>query len=69
MTVIVPEGVRVEVSGGGAFASQLIQAPSTPPVDGAPVLRIDTRGPGGTLHVRHREEPSRLAKLIGRGRD
>jgi hypothetical protein len=67
VTLIVPEGVRVELSGGGAFASQVIQSPSTPPVEGAPVLRISTSGPGGTLHVRHREEPSRWATLIGRG--
>jgi hypothetical protein len=69
VTVIVPAGVRVEVSGGGAFASQVIQAPSTPPADGAPVLRISTSGPGGTLHVRHRDEPGRWAKLLGQGNE
>ena len=52
VTVIVPESVQVNVSGGGMFASQVIQPPSAPPVPGAPKLRINARGPGGTLYVR-----------------
>ena len=52
VTVIVPESVQVNVSGGGMFASQVIQPPSSPPVPGAPKLRINARGPGGTLYVR-----------------
>lgn len=52
VTVIVPEGVEVVVRGGGLFASQKIRGPERPPVAGAPRLTIDTRGPGGTLHVR-----------------
>ena len=52
VTVIVPESVQVNVSGGGMFASQVIQPPSSPPVPGAPTLRINARGPGGTLYVR-----------------
>jgi hypothetical protein len=68
VTLIVPEGVRVSMEGGGAFASQVIQAPEAPPVEGAPVLRIKTRGPGGTLHVRNqRERPNRWMKLLGKG--
>jgi hypothetical protein len=44
------------------------QAPEAPPVEGAPVLRIKTRGPGGTLHVRNqRERPNRWMKLLGKG--
>jgi hypothetical protein len=68
VTLIVPDGVRVSVEGGGAFASQVIQPPEAPPVDGAPVLRITTSGPGGTLYVRsQRGHPSRQAKLLGQG--
>jgi hypothetical protein len=52
VTVIVPESVDVSVTGGGMFASQVIQPHSTPPVAGAPKLRINARGPGGTLYVR-----------------
>ena len=52
VTVLVPEGVDVSVTGGGMFASQVIQPPSSRPVHGAPRLRIDARGPGGTLYVR-----------------
>jgi hypothetical protein len=52
VTVIVPEGIQVNVSGGGMFASQVIQPPSSAPVAGAPKLRINARGPGGTLYVR-----------------
>jgi hypothetical protein len=67
VTLLVPEGVRVEVQGGGAFASQDIQSPSTAPVADAPVLRIRARGPGGTLHIRSHTAPSRWATLIGGG--
>jgi hypothetical protein len=67
VTLIVPEGVRVSVQGGGAFASQVIQSPDAPPVEGAPVLRIRTSGPGGTLHVRNqREQPRRWMKLLSK---
>ena len=52
VTVIVPEGVEVVVRGGGLFASQKIESPERAPVAGGPRLTIDTRGPGGTLHVR-----------------
>jgi hypothetical protein len=52
VTVIVPEGVEVVVRGGGLFASQKIESPARPPAVGGPRLTIDTRGPGGTLHVR-----------------
>jgi Domain of unknown function (DUF1707)/Cell wall-active antibiotics response 4TMS YvqF len=54
MTVIVPEGVEVVVRGGGLFASQKIESPQRPPIASGPRLTIDTRGPGGTLHVRTR---------------
>ena len=49
VTIIVPESVDVSVSGGGMFASQVIQPHTAPPVAGAPKLRINARGPGGTL--------------------
>jgi len=54
VTVIVPEGVEVVVRGGGLFASQKIESPERPPIASGPRLTIDTRGPGGTLHVRTR---------------
>lgn len=52
VTIIVPEGVQVSVSGGGMFASEVIDAPAQAPIPGAPRLRISARGPGGTLYVR-----------------
>ena len=52
VTVIVPAGVKLDVEGGGAFASQVIEPPSMSPPDGAPRLRIRASGPGGTLYVR-----------------
>lgn len=52
VTVIAPPGVAVDVSGGGAFASQVIEPPEWLPPPGAPRLRIRTTGPGGTLYVR-----------------
>jgi hypothetical protein len=52
VTIIVPESVDVSVSGGGMFASQVVQPHTAPPVPGAPKLRIVARGPGGTLYVR-----------------
>jgi hypothetical protein len=68
VTLIVPEGVRVSLEGGGPFASQVIHSPQAPPVAGAPVLRIKASGPGGTLHVRNqRERPNRWTKLLGQG--
>ena len=43
----------MSVSGGGMFASQVIQPHTAPPVPGAPKLRINAAcGPGGTLYVR-----------------
>lgn len=63
VTVIVPEGVEVVVRGGGLFASQKIESPERPPVAGGPRLTIDTRGPGGTLHVRTSPSPTRVESL------
>jgi hypothetical protein len=51
VTVIVPKGVEVVVRGGGLFASQKIESPERAPVADGPSVTIDTRGPGGTLHV------------------
>ncbi len=66
VTLLVPEGVEVSVSGGGAFASQVLEQP-TPRMADAPKLRIRTRGPGGTLYVRSRPpEPGALARLLGK---
>jgi hypothetical protein len=55
VTVLVPEGVDVSVTGGGLFASQVVQPPASPPVHGAPRLRINARGPGGTTYVRSKK--------------
>jgi hypothetical protein len=52
VTVIAPPGVTVDVSGGGAFASQVLEPPPWPAPAGAPRLRIRVSGPGGTLYVR-----------------
>ncbi len=66
VTVIVPEGVEVVVRGGGLFASQKIQAPERPPIAGGPRLTIDTRGAGGTLHVRTRPTLKQSLKSVTR---
>ena len=52
ITILVPAGVIVEVSGGGPFASQVIEPPARRPPRGAPRLKIHAAGPGGTLYVR-----------------
>jgi hypothetical protein len=52
VTVLVPAGVQVDVEGSAPFASQVIEPPSRLPPPGAPRLRINTSGPGGTLYVR-----------------
>jgi hypothetical protein len=52
VTVLVPPGIRVDVEGGGLFASQIIDPPPWPAPAGAPRLRIRASGPGGTLYVR-----------------
>jgi hypothetical protein len=57
VTLIVPQGIWVSVDGGGMFASQVIDAPSAPPLPGSPELRITVKGPGGTLYVRTSDEP------------
>jgi Domain of unknown function (DUF1707) len=51
VTLLVPDGVDVNVVGGGMFASQVIKPPEGPRIAGAPQLRINVRGPGGTLYV------------------
>jgi hypothetical protein len=67
VTLIVPEGVEVSVSGGGAFASQVIAHPA-PRIRDAPRLNIHARGPGGTLYIRSRRPAatSLLEHLLGR---
>jgi Domain of unknown function (DUF1707)/Cell wall-active antibiotics response 4TMS YvqF len=52
VTVLVPAGVQLDVDGGGAFASQVIEPPPRQPPPGAPRVRIRASGPGGTLYVR-----------------
>jgi hypothetical protein len=66
VTVIVPEGVEVVVRGGGLFASQKIELPERLPIAGGPRLTIDTRGPGGTLHVRTRPTLKQSLKRVKR---
>jgi uncharacterized protein DUF1707/cell wall-active antibiotic response 4TMS protein YvqF len=48
--IIVPEGVHVQVTGGGAMSKQSLDLPSSA-ADGAPVIRITARGALGTLRV------------------
>lgn len=62
--MIVPEGVEVVVRGGGLFASQKIESPSRLPIVGGPRLTIDTRCPGGTLHVRTRPAPPTVKQSL-----
>ncbi len=64
VTVIVPESVDVRVEGGGAFASQVVDTPTAAPLPGAPVLRIRTSGPGGTLYVRSQGERQGSARML-----
>ena len=52
VTIVVPESVDVSVTGGGMFASQVIEPHTAPPVAAGPKLRINVSGPGGTLRVR-----------------
>jgi uncharacterized protein DUF1707/cell wall-active antibiotic response 4TMS protein YvqF len=52
VTVVVPDGVEVQIDGGGLFASEKIEVSATRPIDGAPVIRIHSSGPGGTIYVR-----------------
>lgn len=59
VTLLVPAGVAVDVEGGGAFASQVIEPPALLPPPGAPRIRIRASGPGGTLYVRSSPNPGR----------
>jgi Domain of unknown function (DUF1707)/Cell wall-active antibiotics response 4TMS YvqF len=52
-TVLVPEGVEVELTGGGFGATNNVDIEGDPGPD-APVVRIHARGPFGTLNVRSR---------------
>jgi len=63
VTLIVPEGILVSVDGGGMFASQVIEPPSSPPVPGSPRLRIHSSGPGGTLYVHSCEAAGRQRSI------
>jgi hypothetical protein len=53
VTVIVPDGVQISVSGGGLFESQHIDGLARSSIASVPRLRINARGPGGTLYVRN----------------
>ena len=59
-TILVPAGIVVDVQGGGAFATQWIDAPPWPAPADAPRLCIRVSGPGGTLRVRRTEPRSAL---------
>jgi hypothetical protein len=52
-TVLVPEGVEVELTGGGFGATRRVEVEGDPGPD-APIVRVRTRGPFGTLKVRSR---------------
>lgn len=64
VTILVPPGIALEVDGGGAFASQIVEPPPWPAPAGAPRLRIHLSGPGGTLHVRSAVKPSATAPVL-----
>ena len=53
VTVIVPQGVEVDVSGAGILSSEDLQVEGTPPA-GAPVVRIRHSWMMGSLSVRSR---------------
>jgi Domain of unknown function (DUF1707)/Cell wall-active antibiotics response 4TMS YvqF len=53
VTVVVPPGVEVDVSGAGVLSSEDVQVEGTPPA-GAPVVRIRHSGMMGSLSVRSR---------------
>jgi hypothetical protein len=53
VVVLVPEGVDVELTGGGAMSSQDLRVEGTPPA-GAPLIRIRHSGLMGSLAVRSR---------------
>jgi len=54
--ITVPEGVLVELSGGGPLSSQNLRVEGSPP-EGAPVIRIRFRGVAGSIEVRSRPRP------------
>jgi DUF1707 SHOCT-like domain len=62
VTVLVPPGVVVDVQGGGAFASQVLEPPDWLPPAGAPRLRIRVSGPGGTLYVRSPDRAGEISR-------
>jgi Domain of unknown function (DUF1707)/Cell wall-active antibiotics response 4TMS YvqF len=62
VTVLVPAGVLVDVEGGGAFASQVLEPPAWLPPAGAPRVRIRASGPGGTLYVRSPEPAGEISR-------
>jgi hypothetical protein len=64
VTVLVPEGVLVTVTGGGPWATRLVEHPDVPAMRGAPEIRIRLSGPGGTTRVRYREPISAWRRLI-----
>ena len=53
VTVVVPEGTRVELDPGGISATHDVRA-GGPPAPGAPTVRLRTRGGFGTTRVRSR---------------
>ena len=53
VTLVVPEGIDVIVTGGGAFSSQLVDPPSAPSIHGAPRVLVRAGGAFGTLRVKH----------------
>jgi hypothetical protein len=56
VTVFVPEGVDVQIEGGGVMSSEKVDVASTRAlVPGAPVIRIRVSGFGGTVYVRSQE--------------
>jgi hypothetical protein len=53
VVVIVPEGVEVELTGGGALSSENLRVDGTPP-EGAPRIRIRHSGVLGSVEIRSR---------------
>jgi hypothetical protein len=68
VTVLVPAGAEVRIEGGGLFSSEHLETEPGPPVPGAPLIRIHSRGMCGTLYVRAHEPPGFLARIGLTGR-
>jgi Domain of unknown function (DUF1707)/Cell wall-active antibiotics response 4TMS YvqF len=64
-TILVPEGVEVELDAGGLSGTTELQLSGEPPPQ-APLLHVRARGGFGTLRIRSRPRQGGVAALLGR---